>query len=114
MTLPFDKHGSIVVLDMMRSMSFLLGLGLGRRRHASREFIAAVDHDAPFGLGFFPTKADYRYMELLCNERLRACLLHMPFDYLVCSYRMSLAYYFVRALEIQMHSEMITSGHSVD
>ena len=31
MTLPFDKHGSIVVLDMMRSMSFLLGLGLGRR-----------------------------------------------------------------------------------
>ena len=27
----FDEHGSTVVLDMMRSMSFLLGLGL--RRH---------------------------------------------------------------------------------
>ena len=65
-------------------------------------------------LVFVFTEADYIYMELLCNERLRACLLHMPFDYLVCSYRMNLAYYFVRALEIQMHSEMITSGHSVD
>ena len=68
MALPFDENGSTVVLDMMRSMSFLLGLGLGRRRHASREFIAAVDHDAPFGLGFFPTKADYRYMEF-CTRR---------------------------------------------
>ncbi|KAL6312021.1 hypothetical protein AAG906_027212 [Vitis piasezkii] len=75
---------------MMRSMSFLLGLGLGRRRHDSREFIAAVDHDTPFGLGFFPTKADYRYMALLRNERLRACLLHMPFHYSIRPYRMSL------------------------
>ena len=30
-TLPFDEHGSTMVLDMMRSMSFLPGLGLGRR-----------------------------------------------------------------------------------
>ena len=28
--LPFDEHGSTGVLDMMKSMSFLLGLGLGR------------------------------------------------------------------------------------
>ena len=28
---PFDEHGSIVVLDMMRFMSFLPGLGLGCR-----------------------------------------------------------------------------------
>ena len=27
----FDQHGSIVVLDMMRSMSYLPGMGLGRR-----------------------------------------------------------------------------------
>ena len=29
MVLPFYEHGSAVVLDMMRSMSFLFGLGLG-------------------------------------------------------------------------------------
>ena len=27
--LPFDENSSIMVLDMMRSMSFLIGLGLG-------------------------------------------------------------------------------------
>ncbi|KAL6323896.1 hypothetical protein AAG906_005893 [Vitis piasezkii] len=29
----FDEHGSTVVLDMMRSMSYLPGMGLGRRHH---------------------------------------------------------------------------------
>ena len=52
-------------------------------------------------------------MELLRKERLRARLLHMPFDYPVCPYRMSLADYFVRAPKAQMHSERITSGLSV-
>ena len=99
MALLFDGHGSTMVLDMMRSMSFLLGLGLGRRQHDSKEFITIVDHDTPFGLGFVPTEADYIYMALLRKERLRARLLHMPFDYLVHPYRMSLANYFVRALE---------------
>ena len=114
MALSFDENGSTVVLDMMRSMSFLLGLGLGRRRHDSREFIAAIDHDTPFGLGFFPTKADYRYMALLHKERLRACLLHMPFHYPIRPYRMSLVDYFMRAPETQMHLERITSGLSVE
>ena len=59
---PFDEHGSTVVLDMMRSMSFLPGLGLGRRQHGSREFIIVVDHDTPFSLGFVPIETDYRYM----------------------------------------------------
>ena len=112
--LPFDKHSSTVVLDMTRSMSFLPGLGLGRRQHGSREFIATIDHDSHFGLGFVLTEADYRYMALLCKERLRSRLLHMSFDYLVCLYRISLAYYFVRAPETQMHLERITSGLSVD
>ena len=60
--LPFDEHGSTVVLDMMSSMSFLLGLGLGHCQHGSGEFIAIVDHDTPFSLGFVPTKANYKYM----------------------------------------------------
>ena len=44
-----------MVLDMMRSMSFLLGLGLGHPQHGSGEFIVTVDHDTPFGLNFIPT-----------------------------------------------------------
>ena len=57
----FDEHGSTVVLDMMRSMSFLPSLGLGHRQHGSREFIAAVDHDTRFDLGFVPTEVDHFY-----------------------------------------------------
>ena len=114
MVLPFNEHGSTMVLDMMRSMSFLPGLGLRHYQHGSREFIATVDHDTPFGLGFFPTEADYRYMALLHKETIRARLLHMPFDYLIRPYRMILADYFVRAPEAQMHSKRITRGLSVD
>ena len=86
-----------IVLDMMRDMSFLLGFGLGQRQHGSSEFVITIDHDTPFGLGFVPTEADYRYMVLLHKERLRTRLLHMPFDYPIHPYRMSLADYFVRA-----------------
>ena len=52
--MPFDQHSSTVVLDMMRSMSYMPGLGLGRRRHDRSEFITVLDHDPPFGLGFVP------------------------------------------------------------
>ena len=111
---PFDEHGSIVILDMMRSMYFLLDWGLGHRQYGSREFIVTVDDDTPFGLGFVPIKADYRYMTLLRKERLRAHLLHMLFDYPIRPYRMSLVDYFMRASEEQMQLERITSGLSVD
>ncbi|KAL6340044.1 hypothetical protein AAG906_038879 [Vitis piasezkii] len=99
---------------MMRSMSFLPGLGLRRHQYGSGVFIVIVDHDTSFSLGFVPTKVDYRYMALLRKKKLKARLLHMPFDYLIFPYRMSLAYYFVRALEAQMHAKRITSGLSVD
>ena len=95
----FDEHGSTMVLDMMRSMSFLLGLGLRRHQHGSKEFIATVDHDTYLSLGFVPTKTDYRYMVFLRKERLKAHLLHMPFDYFVRLYMMSLVDYFVRTPE---------------
>ena len=58
----FDQHSSTVVLDMMRSMSYLPGIGLGRRQHEPREFMTFPDHDVPFGLGFIPTEVNYRYM----------------------------------------------------
>ena len=63
--LPFDEHGSTVVLDMMRSMSFLPGLGLGCRQHGFGDFIVTVDHDTPWGLGFVSIEANYRYMAFL-------------------------------------------------
>ena len=114
MAFPFDEHGSTVVLDMMRSMSFLPGLGLGHCQHGSGEFIVVGDHDTPFGLGFVHTEADYRYMVLLRKEKLKAHLLHMLFDYPIRPYRMSLVDYFVRAPEVQRHLERITRGLSVD
>ncbi|RVW90362.1 Transposon Ty3-I Gag-Pol polyprotein [Vitis vinifera] len=52
----FDQHGSTVVLDIMRSMSYLPGMGLGRRQHGSSEFITIPDHDVPFGLGSSPPR----------------------------------------------------------
>ena len=58
----FDQHSSIVVLDIMQSMFYLPGMGLGRRQYGPSEFIAITDHEVPFGLGFIPTEADYHYM----------------------------------------------------
>ena len=55
----FDHHSSMVVLDMMRGMSYIPGMGLGRRQQGPSEFMAFPDHDVPFGLRFIPTKVDY-------------------------------------------------------
>ena len=95
----FDLHSSTLVLDMMRDMSFLPGFRLGQHQHGSSEFVTTVDYDTLFDLGFVPIEVDYRYMALLRKERLRARLLHMPFNYLIRLYRMSLAYYFMRIPE---------------
>ncbi|RVW68307.1 Retrovirus-related Pol polyprotein from transposon 17.6 [Vitis vinifera] len=55
-TMSFDQHGSTVVLDIMRSMSYLPGMGLGRRQHGPSEFITIPHHDVPFGLGSSPQR----------------------------------------------------------
>ncbi|RVW78458.1 Transposon Ty3-I Gag-Pol polyprotein [Vitis vinifera] len=103
----FDQHGITVVLDMIRSMSYLLGMGLGRRQHGPNEFMAILDHDVPFRPGFIPIEVDYRYMARLHKERVRARLTHTPFDYPVHPYTMSLVDYFVRTLELQSHPDGI-------
>uniref|UniRef100_F6GSF7 G-patch domain-containing protein n=1 Tax=Vitis vinifera TaxID=29760 RepID=F6GSF7_VITVI len=108
----FDQHSSTVVLDIMRSMSYLPGMGLGRRQHGPSEFIAFPDCDVPFGLKFIPTEADYRHMVLLRRERARARLTHTPFYYPVRPYTMSLANYFVRASEPHAPSDGIIGGLS--
>ena len=55
----FDQHSSTVVLDMMRSISYMPGLGLRCCQHGCREFITVLDHDPPFVLGFVPVEADF-------------------------------------------------------
>ena len=55
----FDQHSSTMVLDMIRGMTFLPGMGLGRRQQGPSEFIVAIDHDTTFGLGFIPIEVDY-------------------------------------------------------
>ena len=67
----FNQHNRTVVLDIMRSMSYLPDMGLGRRQHRPSEFVAFPDHDVPFGLGFIPTEVDYHYMARLRKERVR-------------------------------------------
>ena len=102
----------MVVLDIMRSMSYLPGMGLGRRQHEPSEFMAFPDHDVPFGLRFIPIEADYRYMAQLCKEKVRARLTHTPFYYPVRPYTMSLADYFMRASESHALSDGIIGGLS--
>ncbi|RVW15438.1 hypothetical protein CK203_094720 [Vitis vinifera] len=108
----FDQHNNTVVLDIMRSMSYLLGMGLGRRQHGPSELMAFPDRDIPFGLGFIPTEADYRHMAWLRRERVRARLTHTPFYYPVRLYTLSLADYFVRASEPHAPSDGIIGGLS--
>ena len=67
------------------------------------EFVATVDHDTPFGLGFVPAEADYRHMTRLHRERVRTRLICTPFDYPIRPYRMSLADYFIRGSEVHPH-----------
>ena len=108
----FDQHSSTVVLDMMRGMSYIPGMGLGRRQQGPSEFMAFPDHDVPFGLGFIPTEADYRYMARVRRERVKARLTHTPFYYPVRPYTMSLDDYFVRASESHAPSDGIIGGLS--
>ena len=49
-------------------------------------------------------------MARLCKERVRARLTLTPFDYPICPYNMKLADYFVRAPELQTHSDGIIDG----
>ena len=76
------------------------------------EFMTIPYHDVLFRLGFIPTEADYRYMARLCKERVRARLTHTSFNYFVHPYTMSLADYFVGALEPRTHSNRIIEGLS--
>ena len=101
----FDQHSSTVVLDMIRSMSYMPSLGLGRRQHVHREFITVLDHDPPFGLGFVPVEAYFRCMAQLRQERVRSRLHHISFYYPLRPYSLRLINYFVRDSEPLLHPD---------
>ncbi|RVW94503.1 hypothetical protein CK203_035720 [Vitis vinifera] len=109
----FIHDGQIVIVQSHggarydEGMSYFPGMGLERRQHGPSEFMTIPDHDVPFGLGFIPTKADYRYMARLCKERVRARLTHTPFDYPIRPYTMSLKNYFVRVSKPHTYSDGI-------
>ena len=58
----FDQYISTLVLSMRRGMSYMPGLGLGRRQQGPREFTITVDHDISYGLGYIRTAEDARHM----------------------------------------------------
>ena len=89
----FDQHSSTLVLSMMRGMSYMPGLGLGRRQQGPHEFTITVDHDITYGLGYIPTADDARHMARLRRERVRARMSGIPFDYPLRSYTFQLADY---------------------
>ena len=103
----FDQYSSTLVLNMMRGMSYILGLGLGRRQHGPREFIFTVDHDIPYGLGYTPMEEDARYMAQPRKDRVRARLFGVPFDYPLRPYTFQLIDYFVRGSDHGPHMEGI-------
>ena len=92
----FDHHSSTLVLSMMRGMSYMPGLGLGRRQQGPRDFTITVDHDISYGLGYIPTADDARHMGRLRRERVRPRMSGIPFDYPLRSYTFQLADYFMK------------------
>ena len=95
----FYQHSSILVLSMRRGMSYIPGLGMGRRQQGSREFTFTVDHDIPYGLGYTPIEDDARHMARLRQDRVRARLSRVPFNYPLRRYTFQLADYFIRGSE---------------
>ena len=77
----FYQHSSTLVLSMMKGMSYMPGLGLGRHQQGQREFAFTIDHDIPYGLGYTPSEDDARHMAMLRRDRVRAHLSGVPFDY---------------------------------
>ena len=54
----FDQYSSTLVLSMMRGMSYMPGLGLGRRQQGPHEFAFIIDHEIPYRLGYTPSEDD--------------------------------------------------------
>ena len=101
----FDQHNNTLVLNMMKGMSYMPGLGLGHRQQGPHEFSFTIDHDIPYGLGYTPSEDVLRHMVMLCRYRVRAHLSGVPFDYPLRSYTFHLVDYFTKGSEHAPHIE---------
>ena len=101
----FDPHNSTLVLSMMKGMSYMPSLGLGRRQQGPREFAFTIDHDIRYGLGYTPYEDDARHMAMLRRDRVRARLFRVPFNYPLRPDTFQLADYFTRGSEHAPHTE---------
>ena len=95
----FNQHTRTLILSMMKGMSYMPGLGLGRCQQGPFEFTFTIDHDIPYGLGYTPTEDDARQMAQLRRDRVRARLSGVPFDYPLRPYTFQLADYFIKGSE---------------
>ena len=95
----FDQYSSTMILSMMRGMSYMPSLGLGRRQQGPREFVFTIDHDVPYGMGYTPSEEDAQNMAWLRRDRVRARLSRVPFDYPLRPYTLQSTDYFVRRSE---------------
>ena len=103
----FNQYNSTLVLSMMRGMSYMPGLGLGRRQQGPREFTITVDHDISYVLGYIPTADDARHMARLRRERVRARMSGIPFDYPLRPYTFQLVDYFTKGSEYAPRTERV-------
>ena len=103
----FDQHNSSLVLNMMKGLSYMPGLGLGRRQQGPREFSFIIDHNIPYGLGYTPFGDDARHMAWLRRDRVRARLSGVLFDYPLRPYTFQLADYFTRGSKHAPHTKEV-------
>ena len=66
----FGQHNNTLVLNVMKGMSYMPCLGLGRRQQGSHEFDFTIDHDKPYGLGYTPSEGDARHKAMLRRDRV--------------------------------------------
>ena len=104
-TMSFDQHNSTLILSMMKGMSYMPGLGMGRCQQGPHEFAFTIDHDIPYGLGYTPFEDNARHMAWLRRDRARARLSGVPFDYLLRPYTIQLVDYFTKGSEHAPHTE---------
>ena len=71
-SMSFDQHRNSIILDMMKSMSYMPGMGLRHCQHGHNEFITVLDHDPPFGFRFVPVEVDFRCMAQLSQKKVRS------------------------------------------
>ena len=103
----FYQHNNTLVVNMMKGMSYMPGLGLGHWQQGSHEFAFTIYHDMLYGLGYTPSEDDVRHMAMLRRYRVRTRLSWVPFNYPLGPYTFQLVDYFTRGSEHAPHTEEV-------